>query len=72
MILGIAVTGPMMLIGGASIFTLVLFQVLLGLRVIKLGKQHRTVHRWVAYVILAAAVGHGILAVLFVTGARIG
>ena len=72
MILGMPVTGPMMLIGGAMLLTLTAFEVLLGMRVIKLGKQHRIVHRWTAFAILGIAAVHGLLGVMFVTGLRIG
>ena len=72
MILGMPVTGTMMLILGATLFAALLFQVLLGLRVIKVGKRHRIVHRWVAFTILAVAAMHGLLGVLFVTGVRVG
>jgi heme A synthase len=72
MVLGLPVTGTMMLVGGALLFTLVLFQVLLGMRVIKLGKRHRIVHRRTAYAIMALAAVHGLLAVAYVTGARLG
>jgi len=72
MIFGIPVTGTMMLSGGAILFALTLFQVLLGMRVIKLGKRHRIVHRWAAFAILGIAAVHGLLGVLFVTGTRLG
>lgn len=72
MILGVAVTGVMMLIGGALLLALTLFEVLLGLRVIKMGKKHRIVHRWTAFAILGVAAIHGILGVLYVTGASLG
>ena len=72
MILGMSITGPMMLIGGATLLALTLFQVLLGLRVFKFGKRHRVVHRWVAFSILGVAAVHGLLGALFVTGTRIG
>jgi cytochrome b561 len=72
MILGMPITGVMMMVGGAVIFSLVLFQVLLGLRVIKLGKRHRIVHRWVALTILGIAAVHGLFGVLYATGLRLG
>ncbi|NTU71503.1 MAG: hypothetical protein HGB10_06755 [Coriobacteriia bacterium] len=72
MILGMPVTAITLAIGGGALFAVVLFQVLLGARVIKLGKRHRVVHKWAAYLILALASIHGLLGVLFVTGARIG
>ena len=72
MILGVVVTGMMMLVAGALLFALTLFEVLLGMRVIKLGKQHRIVHRRTAFAIAGFASVHGLLAVLFVTGTRLG
>jgi cytochrome b561 len=71
MIFGIPVSGPVMLIGGGVMFLLVAFQVLAGLRIIKLGKVHRVVHRWTAFVIIALAVVHGVLGLLFATGLSI-
>ena len=68
MVLGIAVSGTVMLLGGATMVLLVSFQVLVGLRVIKLGKLHRKVHKWTAYVIIAGAAVHAVLALAFVTG----
>lgn len=48
-------------IGGAFLLLLVIFQVLLGKRVIKFkGKLHMQVHRWTAYSIIAIAAGHGL------------
>jgi len=72
MFFGIAIAPQVVLAGGATIFTLLLFQVLLGLRVINLGKNHRVVHRWVAFTILGIAAVHGLAGFLFATGARIG
>jgi hypothetical protein len=72
MILGMPVTGMMMLVGGAVLLVLTLFQVLAGLRVIKLGKKHRIVHRWTAFAILGLAAIHGLLGVVYVTGVRLG
>ena len=72
MIFGIPVSGTFMIVDGIAMFSIVLFQVLLGLRVINLGKRHRIVHRWTAYVILGVAVLHGLLGVMFVTGFTIG
>jgi hypothetical protein len=72
MILGLTITGPMVVVGGSTLFALVLFQVLLGLRVIKLGAKHRVVHRWTAFTILAVAAVHGSIAALFALGGRLG
>jgi len=71
MILGIPVTGTAMLAGGFVLFVLTLFQVLMGMRVIKLGKRHRVAHRWTAFAILGLAAVHGLLGFVFVTGVRI-
>ena len=71
MIFGIPVSATAMLIGGAVMFLLVTFQVLSGLRVIKLGKAHRQVHRLTAFTIIGLAAVHGLLGVIFATGLRI-
>jgi len=72
MILGMPVTGMMMMVGGAVLLVLTLFQVLAGMRVIKLGKKHRVVHRWSAFAILGLGAIHGLLGVVYVTGVRLG
>jgi hypothetical protein len=53
---------------GVVIWFILLFQVLLGMRVIKLGKRHRVVHKWTAFVILALAPIHGLLASAYFLG----
>lgn len=68
MILGVPANLLWVLVGGILVLTLTVFEVLLGLRIIKLGKRHRTVHRWVAFSILGVAVVHGLLALAYVTG----
>ncbi len=60
------------LAGGLVTFTLVLFQVLAGLRIIKLGKRHRVVHKWTAMAILALAEVHGLIGVVYVLGVPLG
>jgi hypothetical protein len=45
--------------GGITLLTLLIFQVLVGKRVIKLGKNHLKVHKWVGYGLIAFAVMHG-------------
>jgi len=47
------------------------FQVLMGMRVIKFGKKHRVAHKWTAFAILAFAAVHGLLGFAFATGTRI-
>lgn len=50
-------------IGGAFLLLLVVFQVLVGRRVIHFkGKLHMQVHRWTAYAVIAIAAGHGLFA----------
>lgn len=71
MLLGIQVTAPMIIAGGLTLLTLLVFQVLLGLRKIAFkGKTHMRVHKGVAYVMLAGALVHGLfgLALLGVLG----
>ncbi len=72
MIFGVSVTAAMILAGGAVLFAVTLFQVLAGLRVIKLGKRHRIVHRRTAFVIIALAAAHGLLGAVYFTGLQLG
>jgi len=71
MIFGVPVTATMMLAGGFTLFVLTVFQVLMGMRVIKFGKKHRVAHKWTAFAILAFAAVHGLLGFAFATGTRI-
>jgi hypothetical protein len=72
MIFGLAVTLGTMMLGGIILFALVLFQVLAGLRIIKLGRKNREVHKWVGIAILGVAAVHGLLGVALGLGLRIG
>lgn len=72
MIFGTPITPIMIVAGGATVFTLLVFQVLLGLRIIKLGKHHYKIHRWVAYTILGVAVIHASAAITMLFGLSIG
>lgn len=59
MLLGITIEPYMLLVGGVSLFSLLTFQVLVGLRKIKFkGALHMKVHKWTAYAMLAFAVFH--------------
>lgn len=50
-------------IGGALLFVLLLFQFLVGKRIIKFkGKLHQRVHRGAAWALVLLAPAHGILA----------
>jgi len=63
MLFGLTIQPYMLIGGGGAIFALVVFQILQGTRKIKFkGKLHLTVHKWVAFGILAASVFHGLLA----------
>jgi len=68
MILGIAVTGPMVLVGGVTLLLLTVFQVLTGVRKIKLGRNRMRVHKWTGFAILAIGVVHGLLGATFALG----
>ena len=63
MLLGITITGSMLVAGGAAIFLLLVFQVLVGLRKIKFkGKLHMKVHKFGAYAMVALAAFHALAA----------
>lgn len=66
MLLGIAIKGWMLVVGGTAIFLLLVFQVLVGLRKIAFkGKLHMKVHKLGAYALAALAVFHAIAALAF-------
>lgn len=66
MLLGIAIKGWMLAAGGAALFLLLVFQVLVGLRKITFkGKLHMKVHKLGAYALLAIAVFHAVAALAF-------
>lgn len=59
MLFGITIEPFMILIGGATLFALLAFQVLTGLRKIKFkGALHMKIHKLTAYAMLAFAVFH--------------
>jgi len=68
MIFGMAVTSLVMLLVGLLLLCLIVFQVLIGERKIKLGRRTFVYHKYVAHTILAVAVVHGLLGILYVTG----
>ena len=53
---------------GVLIWFVIIFQVLLGLRVIKVGKRQRLVHRWIGFAIVVLAPIHGLLASAYFLG----
>lgn len=67
MLLGITISSTLMIAGGATLFALLVFQVLLGTRKVKIkGPLHWKVHRWVAYTMLVFAAFHALAALAFV------
>ena len=71
MILGLAVTGPMMVVIGVVLLVLTVFQVLVGLRRIKLGRSRMGIHKWTGVAILVLGVVHGLMGVAFGLGLTI-
>ena len=72
MIFGLVVTGLEMVVIGLVLITLISVEVLLGFRVLKLGRKRIVYHRWVGIAILVVGVVHGILGLVFGLGLRIG
>lgn len=72
MILGFELQ-PANIIAGAVFLALVMaFQMLVGLRVIHFkGRTHMKVHKWGAWVLVAFAVVHGSLALVYLLGWRV-
>ena len=68
MIFGMPITAFTMLVIGLLLLCLIVFQVLIGERKIKLGRRTFVYHKYVAYTILTVAAVHGLLGVLYVTG----
>jgi hypothetical protein len=53
----------LVVVGGITMFLLLVFEVLLGLRIIKFeGRLHSRVHRIVAFTLLGLALAHGFYA----------
>ena len=72
MILGIEFEWGNIILGGISVFLLLVFQMLVGLRVIKFkGRTHSKVHKWGAWLTVAVAGVHGFLAATIFYGWRI-
>jgi len=73
MIFNIAIRPGLLMVLGATAFTLLLFQMLVGYRKIQFkGKTHLLVHKRGAWVLLAVAAIHGFLAFVYGSGLRIG
>jgi len=66
MLLGITIKGWMLVAGGATLFLLMVFQVLQGLRKITFkGKLHMQVHKAVAFTLLGVSAFHALVALAF-------
>lgn len=65
MIFGYVVTPSLLVVLGVVAFGGLVFQILLGKRIILLkGRTHMKAHRWLAYAITAVAAIHGLLALV--------
>jgi hypothetical protein len=71
MIFGLEITARIMAVGGVVLFALLLFQVLAGLRIIKLGRKNRAVHKWTGMAILGIAAVHGLMGLVLGFGLTI-
>ena len=59
---------PDVLVLGLTLFVLTVFQVLVGLRKIKLGRNRMMIHKWTGFAILAIAAVHGLMGATFALG----
>jgi predicted ferric reductase len=67
MLFGITISSTLLIAGGATLLALLVLQILLGTRTIKLkGPVHWKVHRWVAYLMVLFALFHATAALAFV------
>jgi hypothetical protein len=62
MLFGLTIPPGWVISIGLTLLTLLVFEVLVGLRIIKFGRKTNVYHRWIAYTILGVAVVHGFLA----------
>jgi cytochrome b561 len=67
MLFGITIPSIALIMGGVSLFLLLGFQTLVGMRKIKFkGALHMKVHRWAAYLILVFAAFHAVVALAYI------
>ena len=65
MIFGYMITPTLLLVLGVAAFAGLVFQILVGKRVIRFkGRMHMKVHRWAAYAVTILAGVHGFLALV--------
>ncbi len=73
MVFGIVLTPIMIVAGGGFLLALMIAQILIGLRKISFkGRLHLQVHKSVAWALLATALVHGFLGLVFATGLKPG
>jgi hypothetical protein len=68
---GLTVSLGTLVVLGLLTYVVLAAQMLVGLRIIKLGKQHRVWHRRLAFTILGLATLHGLAGIAFYFGWRI-
>ena len=72
MILGFEIPVAGIVAGGVFLMSLLVFQMLVGLRVIHFkGRTHMKVHKWGAWALVAIAVVHASLATVYALGLSI-
>lgn len=72
MIFGLQLGWINIMYGGIVVFLLLVFELLVGLRIIKFkGRTHMKVHKWAAWAIVILAGGHGVLAMIVYNSWRI-
>ncbi len=72
MVLGWEIPLGAVVAGGIALLALVVFQMLVGTRVIRFkGRTHMRVHKWGAWVLTAFALVHASLAMVYVMGWRL-
>jgi hypothetical protein len=71
-VFGFQMNLPFIMYGGVLVFALLVFELLVGLRIIKFkGRTHLKVHKWAAYVLVALTALHGLLAIILYNNWRI-
>lgn len=73
MIFGSIITPGMLVAGGIFVVSIMLMQILVGMRKIHFkGRLHSKVHKWGAWVLLGIALVHGFLGIVYAAQVRIG
>ncbi len=71
MFFGLTVSLGTLVVLGLLTYAVLVAQMLVGLRIIKLGRSHRVWHRRLAFAILGLATVHGLAGIAFYFGWRI-